>query len=534
MKYKIIKAIDVAGLNFLTPIVLLCYGEEPGVQLRKIFQFIVVPVIAVFLFLGLWSVISEKIQTKSGKLPDPTMTTQATGSIWVLHVREREKEVAYLLEGDERENMVAQVEQELEELAPIEAAAQEKVAKVTAERDALFSEQKAPLQKQLDAKKAASTEARKERIELLKKQAESLDTDPAAREAYLQAYRDHNEQVASDREAANILKAQIGEIDSQDYPALDEAQWELTVVAEKSQHLRKLKDTLSKNNRSVKVENAQASLGDKVQPFKASSDPAEIYKLAGSIVRAEPRIAVTAESQFAINYTLPRQIYRSILCVFTGFIIGSAIAIPLGILCGLSKTFMAAMTPFIAIFKPVSPIIWVIIFLIVVGGFIPDPDKHPLMLVLWDLPLIGWMKINPAFIASALTVSMCSLWATLANTALGVASIEKDHINVARVLKLGFWERLFKIVIPSSLPLIFAGLRISLGVGWMVLIAAELLSSSEGIGKFVWDQFNNGASDSFAKIIVTVFVVGFIGLILDRIMIVFQRLVSFDGAPTAI
>ena len=101
------------------------------------------------------------------------------------------------------------------------------------------------------------------------------------------------------------------------------------------------------------------------------------------------------------------------------------------------------------------------------------------------------------------------------------------------MLRLGFWDRLVKIVIPSALPMIFAGLRISLGVGWMVLVAAELLSSSEGIGKFVWDQFNNGASDSFAKMMVVVFVVGFVGLLLDRIMIVFQRLVSFDDAPAA-
>lgn len=143
------------------------------------------------------------------------------------------------------------------------------------------------------------------------------------------------------------------------------------------------------------------------------------------------------------------------------------------------------------------------------------------------------MKINPAFIASAVTVALCSLWATMVNTALGVASIDKDHLNVARVLRLGFRDRLVKIIIPSALPLIFAGLRISLGVGWMVLVAAELLSSSEGIGKFVWDQFNNGASDSFAKMMVVVFVVGFVGLLLDRIMIVFQRLVSFDGTSAA-
>ena len=122
----------------------------------------------------------------------------------------------------------------------------------------------------------------------------------------------------------------------------------------------------------------------------------------------------------------------------------------------------------------------------------------------------------------------------MTNTALGVASVDEDHMNVAKVLRLGFWDRLFKIVLPTALPLVFAGLRISLGVGWMVLIAAELLSSSEGIGKFVWDQFNNGGSASFANMVVVVFVVGAIGLLLDRLMVVLQRLVSFDGSPTAI
>jgi len=175
------------------------------------------------------------------------------------------------------------------------------------------------------------------------------------------------------------------------------------------------------------------------------------------------------------------------------------------------------MTPFIAIFKPVSPIVW-----------LPD---------FFGKELLGKtieFKVNPAFLASAVTVALCSLWATLVNTALGVASIDEDHMNVAKVLKLGFADRLFKIVIPSALPLIFTGLRISLGVGWMVLIAAEQLASSDGIGKFVIDQFNNGASDSFGKMIVVVFVVGFFGLLLDRIMIILQRLVSFDEQGASI
>jgi nitrate/nitrite transport system permease protein len=128
---------------------------------------------------------------------------------------------------------------------------------------------------------------------------------------------------------------------------------------------------------------------------------------------------------------------------------------------------------------------------------------------------------------------MCALWPALVNTALGVSSVENDHINVAKVLRLGLWSRLTKIIIPSSLPLVFAGLRISLGVGWMVLIAAEALSSSEGLGKYVWDQYQNGSSLTFANILLACFVIGIIGFILDRIMIVLQRAVSFDdGAAT--
>ena len=179
-------------------------------------------------------------------------------------------------------------------------------------------------------------------------------------------------------------------------------------------------------------------------------------------------------------WTFPDQIIRSVFCVFCGFLFASFIAVPFGVLCGLNRTFMAAMTPFIALFKPVSPIVWLPITLIVASGVIGDPEENWFIQILWEMPLIDWLKINPAFIASAITVALCSLWATMVNTALGVASVDKDHMNVAAVLRLGFWQRLFKIIMPSALPLIFAGMRISLGVGWMVLIAAELLASSEG------------------------------------------------------
>jgi nitrate/nitrite transport system permease protein len=111
---------------------------------------------------------------------------------------------------------------------------------------------------------------------------------------------------------------------------------------------------------------------------------------------------------------------------------------------------------------------------------------------------------------------------------LGVASVDRDHLNVARVLKLGPWKRIRKIIIPSALPMIFGGLRISLGVGWMVLIAAEMLAQNPGLGKFVWDMFQNGSSQTLAQIMVAVFTIGVIGMGLDRVMIVLQRSVSYS------
>ena len=212
----------------------------------------------------------------------------------------------------------------------------------------------------------------------------------------------------------------------------------------------------------------------------------------------------------------------------------AVIAIPVGIMCGLNKVVMACLTPLISIFKPVSPVVWLLIFQIVVGAFFPDPESHPLFLFFNSLPFIGDLGINPALVFSACTVAMCAVWPAMVNTALGVSSIDEDHLNVARVLKLGLWSRLFKIIIPSSLPLVFAGLRISLGVGWMVLIAAEALSSSDGLGKYVWDEYQNGSSHSFASIVFACFVVGIIGFFLDRIMILLQRSVSFDDGAAVV
>ena len=105
-----------------------------------------------------------------------------------------------------------------------------------------------------------------------------------------------------------------------------------------------------------------------------------------------------------------------------------------------------------------------------------------------------------------------------------MATIDRDLVNVGKVLKLGPWVRITRLVLPSALPLIFTGLRLSLGVGWMVLIAAEMLAQNPGLGKFVWDEFQNGSADSLARIMVAVLTIGIIGFLLDRVMFALQSL----------
>ena len=207
------------------------------------------------------------------------------------------------------------------------------------------------------------------------------------------------------------------------------------------------------------------------------------------------------------------QIGTSLETVFAGFLIASLIAVPIGILCGLSPTFYAAMNPLIQIFKPVSPLAWLPIVMIMVSALYTVEDPF----------------FEKSFISSAVTVALCSLWPTLINTAVGVASVDQDHLNVAKVLRLSWFKTVRKVVLPSALPFIFTGLRLSLGVGWMVLIAAEMLAQNPGLGKFVWDMFQNGSSQTLAQIMVAVFAIGVIGFLLDRLMITLQNAVSYDG-----
>src|SRR5690554_4041741 len=141
-------------------------------------------------------------------------------------------------------------------------------------------------------------------------------------------------------------------------------------------------------------------------------------------------------------------------------------------------------------------------------------------------------KITPAPVLSPqarrLRRSQLQNRPTLINTSVGVAAVSPDLLNVSRVLRLSFWTHVRKVVLPSSVPMIFTGLRVSLGIAWMVLIAAEMLAQSPGLGKFVWDEFQNGSSQSLSRIMVAVLAIGFIGFLLDRVMLLIQKKVAWN------
>jgi nitrate/nitrite transport system permease protein len=229
-------------------------------------------------------------------------------------------------------------------------------------------------------------------------------------------------------------------------------------------------------------------------------------------VADDPQADVSS-AKYTGRPTYVDQIFTSLKTAFTGFLFATLLAVPIGILCGMSRSIDAAFNPFVQVFKPISPLAWLPIVTLVVSALYVSEDP----------------TFEKSFLVSAITVALCSLWPTVINTSLGVSSIDRDLLNVAKVLQLSWKTRLVKLILPSSLPLIFTGMRLSLGVGWMVLIAAEMLAQNPGLGKFVWDEFQNGSSDSMSRMLVAVLTIGVIGFLLDRIMLTLQSLTDFSA-----
>ncbi len=234
-------------------------------------------------------------------------------------------------------------------------------------------------------------------------------------------------------------------------------------------------------------------------------------------IRNEKKLAKNPDAkvkwrEYKSRITFFDQIFTSLITVLWGFLVASAIAIPVGIIIGLSANCYQAINPIIQILKPVSPLAWLPLVTMVVSAVYVSDDP----------------AFSKSFLVSMITVSLCCLWPTMINTAVGVASVSQDLQNVSKVLRLNWMTHVKKIVLPSSIPMMFTGLRLSLGIAWMVLIAAEMLAQNPGLGKFVWDEFQNGSSNSLGRIMVAILVIGFIGFILDRLMLTIQKFVNWD------
>ncbi len=192
------------------------------------------------------------------------------------------------------------------------------------------------------------------------------------------------------------------------------------------------------------------------------------------------------------------QIAHSLWRVAAGFALAALVAIPLGFLIGMSPLLNAALNPFIQVLRPVSPLAW--------------------------MPLALY-TIKDSSISSIFVIFICSVWPMLLNTAFGVASVRREWLNVARTLEAGTWRTAFRVILPAAAPTILTGMRISIGIAWLVIVAAEMLVGGTGIGYWVWNQWNNL---SIADIVIAILMIGLVGLALDRLLGVAARAVAWQ------
>jgi len=191
------------------------------------------------------------------------------------------------------------------------------------------------------------------------------------------------------------------------------------------------------------------------------------------------------------------QLAYSIARVMIGYLLAVLVAVPIGFLIGMSPLMSKALDPFIQVMKPISPLAW--------------------------MPLALY-TIKDSGLSSIFVIFICSLWPTMINTAFGVASVRREWLNVAKTLEVGAFRRAFTIILPAAAPTILTGMRISIGIAWLVIVAAEMLVGGTGIGYFVWNEWNNL---SITNVITAILLIGLVGMLLDLILARLTRLVTF-------
>lgn len=191
------------------------------------------------------------------------------------------------------------------------------------------------------------------------------------------------------------------------------------------------------------------------------------------------------------------QLAYSLARVLAGYLLAALVAIPVGFLIGMSPTTYRALDPFIQVLKPISPLAWM-----------------PLAL----------FTLKDSSVSAVFVIFICSLWPMLINTAFGVASVRREWLNVAKTLEVGPFRKAFRVILPAAAPTIMTGMRISIGIAWLVIVAAEMLVGGTGIGYFVWNEWNNL---SITNILTAILAIGLVGMLLDLFLARLTRLVTF-------
>ena len=244
-------------------------------------------------------------------------------------------------------------------------------------------------------------------------------------------------------------------------------------------------------------------------PSAAPHDPSGLVASAAEVARL-PRpseIAVFAWEQLRDPFYdrgtndkgIGIQLAFSLARVLTGYVLALLVAVPLGFVIGMSKTMMAALDPFIQVLRPISPLAW--------------------------MPLALFV-IKDSSAASIFVIFVCSLWPTLINTAFGVSSVSPDFLNVARTLELSRLRTALTVILPAAAPTILTGMRISIGISWLVIVAAEMLVGGTGVGYYVWNEWNNLDLNA---VVFSVLMIGLVGMALDRALALISRFVAYDG-----
>ena len=208
---------------------------------------------------------------------------------------------------------------------------------------------------------------------------------------------------------------------------------------------------------------------------------------------SKPYIVEPFAKRGEMDQGILRFTWNSLILVAKGYSLALLIGTPLGFILGISRFFTRTFDPLIQVLKPISPLAWL-----------------PLGLVLFQ-------KTTPSAI---FTIAICSMWPTVLNTAIGVRNVPQDYLNVGRVLKLSRMKMLFRILLPATLPYMFTGYRLSLGIAWLVIVAAEMLTGTPGVGGFLWQEYN---SLIYEHIILSILTIGLIGFLLDRLMMLAEK-----------